>query len=88
MLSNEISVYKEFDLINLKTDDSHYVLQLRLRNESSDNKAHVFFDKETLDLKKWQIFDEFNNKTVLEFTKIKKNILISQNLFVVRYRDN
>ena len=86
LLSNEVSVNKEFDLINLKTDDSHHVLQLKLKNESSDNNVHVFFDKETLDLKKWQIFDVFNNKTVLEFTKIKKNIFISQNLFVVKYK--
>ena len=31
---------------------------------------------------------ELDNKTVLEFTKIKKNIFISQNLFVVRYTNN
>ena len=28
----------------------------------------------------------FQNKTVLEFTKTKKNIFISQNLFVVKYK--
>ena len=33
-------------------------------------------------------FDELDNKTVLEFTKTKKNIFISQNLFVVRYTNN
>jgi outer membrane lipoprotein-sorting protein len=36
-------------------------------------------------MKKWEIYDEFDNKTVFKFTKIKKNIFISQNLFVVRY---
>ena len=41
-----------------------------------------------MELEKWEIFDELDNKTVLEFTKIKKNIFISQNLFVVRYTNN
>ena len=58
------------------------------KNEKTDYHAKLFFDINTLDLKKWEIYDEFNNKTVLEFTKIKKNIFISQNLFVVKYNNN
>ena len=46
------------------------------------------YKSKTLDLKKWVIFDEFENKTVLEFTNIKKNISISENLFVVKYKQN
>ena len=86
LLSNEVSINKEFDLISLETDDNYYVLLLKVKNDDSNNRAQVFFDINSLDLKKWQIFDEFNNKTVLEFTKIKKNIFISQNLFVVKYK--
>jgi len=45
-----------------------------------------FFTVSDLKLKKWVIFDKFANKTVLEFTNIKKNISIGPNIFVVRYR--
>ena len=57
---------------------------LKLKNKS-DNQIKFVFDRDTLDLKKWEIYDEFGNKTVFKFTKIKKNIFISQNLFVVKY---
>ena len=50
-------------------------------------KVLFFFTKEDLTLKKWQISDEFNNKTVLEFTNIQKNIFIQPNKFVVRYKE-
>jgi outer membrane lipoprotein-sorting protein len=86
LLSNEVIISEEFDLIKLETDEKHHQLQLKIRNDSSDNRVNVFFDLDSLDLKKWHIFDEFGDKTVLEFTKIKKNIFISENLFVVKYK--
>ena len=58
---------------------------LRVKDDKSDNQIEFIFDRESLDLKKWEIYDEFGNKTVFKFTKIKKNIFISQNLFVVKY---
>ena len=60
-------------------------LELTIKNDDR-NKVDIIFDKYTLDIKKWEIYDEFQNKTVFEFTKIKKNIFISQNLFVVKYK--
>tara|TARA_Y100000992_G_scaffold264079_1_gene200657 strand:- start:577 stop:1146 length:570 start_codon:yes stop_codon:yes gene_type:complete len=86
LLSNNVSINEEFYLIAHKTNDNYFELQLKIKNDASDNRVNVFFDKDSLDLKKWEIFDGFNNKTVLEFTKIKKNIFISQNLFVVKYK--
>ena len=61
------------ELANLETDDL-------------ENKFLRYFNRDSLDLEKWEIYDEFENKTVLEFTNIKKNIFISQNLFVVNYK--
>ena len=58
---------------------------LKVKDDKSDNQIKFVFDQQSLDLKKWEIYDEFNNKTVFKFTKIKKNIFISQNLFVVKY---
>ena len=53
---------------------------------NSNEKVLFFFSMDDLTLKKWVIFDEFENITVLEFTNIKKNISIGPNIFVVRYR--
>ena len=58
---------------------------LKVKDDKSDNQIKFVFDRQSLDLKKWEIYDEFENKTVFKFTKIKKNIFISKNLFVVKY---
>ena len=58
---------------------------LKVKEDKSDNQIKFVFDQQSLDLKKWEIYDEYRNKTVFKFTKIKKNIFISQNLFVVKY---
>ena len=59
-----------------------------IKNDSTSRRVILSFNKDTIELEKWEIFDELDNKTVLEFTKIKKNIFISQNSFVVRYKNN
>jgi len=55
-----------------------------------DNKGSVIFSfrKDNLDLKKWEIVDEFDQSTVLEFTKIKKNISISPETYKIKYKNN
>ena len=85
LLSNNLSINEQFDLINFSSANKEYILQLRIKNKD-DNQINITFDKNSLDIKKWEIYDDFQNKTVLEFTKIKKNIFISQNLFVVNYK--
>ena len=87
LLSNNLSIDEQFNLINFKSSDDEYTLQLIIKNNDS-NQIDISFDKNSLDIKKWEIYDEFQNKTVLEFTKIKKNIFISQKLFVVKYKQN
>ena len=79
-----MSINEQFDLINFSSANKEYILQLRIKNKD-DNQIDITFDKNSLDIKKWEIYDDFQNKTVLEFTKIK-NIFISQNLFVVNYK--
>ena len=85
LLSNNLSINEQFDLINFISENKEYTIQLRIKNKY-DNQINITFDKNSLDIKKWEIYDDFQNKTVLEFTKIKKNIFISQNLFVVKYK--
>ena len=85
ILSSRLSISEQFNVINYETIDNQYILELKIKNQES-NLISITFEKDTLDIKKWEIYDEFKNRTVLEFTKIKKNIFISQNLFVVKYR--
>jgi len=85
LLSEDILIENEFDIISLTDENNFYHLMLKIKDDKSDNKIKFVFDRDSLDLKKWEIYDVFDNKTVFKFTKIKKNIFISQNLFVVKY---
>ena len=85
LLSEDILIENEFDIISLTDENNFYYLMLKVKDNKSDDQIKFVFDRQSLDLKKWEIYDEFDNKTVFKFTKIKKNIFISQNLFVVKY---
>ncbi len=88
LLSTNLDIEKEFDVSSVGIKENAYTFLFKPKNKNTDVRAKLFFDINTFDLKKWEIYDDFDNKTVLEFTKIKKNIFISQNLFVVKYRNN
>ena len=87
LLSDKADIIDNFDVSNVTQTDGNY--QITVLFDKGKSNAHVIlsFDGQSLDLKKWEITDEFLSKTVLEFTKIKKNIFISQNLFDVKYRN-
>ena len=42
------------------------------------------FDGVDYSLKKWEIVDQFGKSTLLEFTKLRKNISIEADLFSVQ----
>ncbi len=88
LLSNNLEIEQEFTIDYAVESESNYEIQAGIKNDSSSSRVRLTFNKDTLELEKWEISDELDNKTVLEFTKIKKNIFISQNLFVVRYTNN
>jgi outer membrane lipoprotein-sorting protein len=88
LLSSNLEIEQEFTIDYAVESESNYEIQAGIKNDSSSSRVRLTFNKDTLELEKWEISDELNNKTVLEFTKIKKNIFISQNLFVVRYTNN
>ena len=67
-------------------EDIYQITTINKDSDKSDGKVLFFFSVDDLTLKKWTIFDEFGNKTVLEFTNMQKNISIGPNIFVVRYR--
>ena len=72
--------------INFNEDDSFYHINI---NDLDEKRAAILsFYKDSLDLKKWEIVDEFNQSTVLEFTKIKKNISIGPETYKIKYKNN
>ena len=72
--------------IKLRDENNFYHIYI---NEHDDDKSAIFsFNKDSLDLKKWEIVDEFDQSTVLEFTKIKKNISISPETYKIKYKNN
>tara|TARA_B100000965_G_scaffold404723_1_gene436357 strand:- start:5586 stop:6188 length:603 start_codon:yes stop_codon:yes gene_type:complete len=91
ILSNDIKFEDIFKIISInKIFDEENSYQITAVNKESNEpswKVLFFFTLDDFTLKKWVIFDEFENKTVLEFTNIQKNISIGQNIFVVRYRN-
>lgn len=91
ILSNDIKFEDIFKIISIdKIFDEENSYQVTAVNKESNEpswKVLFFFTLDDFTLKKWVIFDEFENKTVLEFTNIQKNISIGQNIFVVRYRN-
>ena len=72
--------------IKLKEENSFYNIYI---NDPKDERVAIFsFNKDSLDLKKWEIVDEFDQSTVLEFTKIKKNISIGPETYKIKYKNN
>jgi outer membrane lipoprotein-sorting protein len=50
---------------------------------SDDNKITVFFDKKTLDLKGWQIIDQYNNNINFSLNIIAKNDVFKKGTFKI-----
>jgi len=90
ILSNNIKFDDIFKITSVEQifdkEDIYQITTINKNAENSDGKVLFFFTVDDLTLKKWVIFDEFGNKTVLEFTNMQKNISIGPNIFVVRYR--
>ncbi len=78
-------IFESIDMnIDIKVNNNNYLLLMK--NIENNTKAIFSFDKKSIDLKKWEIIDEFNQSTVLEFTKIKKNISISPETYSIKYK--
>ena len=91
ILSNNIKFDDIFTITSVEQifdkEEIYQITTINKDSENSEGKVLFFFTVDDLTLKKWVIFDEFENKTVLEFTNIQKNISIEPNIFAVRYRN-
>ncbi len=88
LLTNNLDINQEFKIDYAIENEFNYEIKAGDKNDKNTSYVILTFNKDTIELKKWEISDELNNKTVLEFTNIKKNIFITQNLFAVKYRRN
>ena len=84
LLANEINFKNLETDIEINEENNQYNVYISGLNKRSE--AVFSFKKDSLDLEKWEIIDEFDQSTVLEFTKIKKNISIAPETYKVRYK--
>ena len=51
LLSEDILIENEFDIISLTEENNFYNLMLKVKDDKSDNQIKFVFDRESLDLK-------------------------------------
>ena len=88
LLLENLDLQRHFDLIFTETTDQFLINLSQKRGNNNLEKIILYFNIDTLELKKWDIFNEFGEKTSLEFTNIIKNISISTDKFVIHYDNN
>jgi len=87
LLLENLDLKKHFDLVFAETKDQ-FSIDLSQKGGNNDlEKITLYYDRDSLELKKWDIFNEFGEKTSLEFTNIIKNISISADKFVIHYNN-
>ncbi|MDA9373026.1 outer membrane lipoprotein carrier protein LolA [Pelagibacterales bacterium] len=86
ILSEEISLKETFEILSIKIINNEIAINLVSKNNSSDSKAKIklTFNGDDYSLKNWEIIDDLGQSTYLEFTKIRKNISIDQELFIIK----
>ena len=86
ILSEEISLKETFEVLSIKIINNEVAINLVSKNNSSNSKAKIklTFNGDDYSLKNWEIVDDLGQSTYLEFTKIRKNISIDQELFVIK----
>ena len=86
ILSDNIRFEKIFNVLSIDIINEKVVLNLVSKNKSADLgiKINLTFDNKDYLLKNWEIIDELGQSTYLEFTKIRKNISIGSDLFMIK----
>ena len=86
ILSEEISLKETFEILSIKIINNEIAINLVSKNNSSNSKAKIklTFNGDDYSLKNWEIVDDLGQSTYLEFTKIRKNISIDQEWFIIK----
>ena len=85
LLLENLDLQKYFDLVFTETKEEFSINLSQKDGNNNLEKITLYFDRDSLELKKWDIFNEFGEKTSLEFTNIIKNISIGADKFVIHY---
>jgi outer membrane lipoprotein-sorting protein len=87
LLLENLDLQKHFDLVFAETKDEFSINLSQKNGNNNLEKITLYFNRDSLELEKWDIFNEFGEKTSLEFTNIIKNISISADKFVIHYNN-
>ena len=61
LLSNDLDIEKEFTIDYAIENEFNYEIQAGIKNASTSSRVILTFNKDTIELEKWEIFDELNN---------------------------
>ena len=87
LLLENLDLQKHFDLVFAEKKDEFSINLSHKDVNNSLEKITLYFDRDSLELIKWEIFNEFGEKTSLEFTNIIKNISIGADKFVIHHNN-
>jgi outer membrane lipoprotein-sorting protein len=87
LLLENLDLQKHFDLVFAETKDEFSINLSQKNGNDNLEKITLYFNRDSLELEKWDIFNEFGEKTSLEFTNIIKNISISADKFVIHHNN-
>ena len=87
LLLENLDLQKHFDLVFAETKDEFSINLSQKNGNNNLEEITLYFNRDSLELEKWDIFNEFGEKTSLEFTNIIKNISISADKFVIHYNN-
>ncbi len=76
-------LYKDKLLEIIKSGKIELSDQIIKLNYLSENEITVFFDKKTLDLKGWQIIDQYNNNINFSLNIVAKNDVFKKEIFKI-----
>ena len=79
ILDKNFLIDKIYDLEERIVDNS----LINFTIKEGDNKINIFFDKQTYDLVGWQNTDIYQNFNITFLSSIRKNRVLSKNLFLV-----
>ena len=87
LLLENLDLQSHFDLVFTETNDQYSINLSEKGKNNNLEKITLYFNRDSFELKKWDIFNESGEKTSLEFTNIIKNISIGADKFVIHYNN-
>ena len=81
LFSKNINLNNIFHIKSVEQDQTEVKIKLAPKDNNEIQIDLTFHSKDYL-LKKWEIVDALGQTTYLEFTNVRKNISIDQNLFI------